>query len=221
MAFSLSWHSLSRALGRNGGPFDLFVLVVLIVLFEFIRGISLRAVIAHQKRGDSIQWNNLVCISFKNRGARHAADDASIFALCDGHSTGCFDRAESFGAVISHARHQNSDHGETKLLSHGMKKNIRGWAMSIDGRPIGEHHHVAAWHAPNHDVAIPRTDKNAAGEKQIAGACFLNLQSAALVEALRKHFRKTFRHVLHNNNCGLKIRWNLRQNKLQCVWTAG
>src|SRR6267143_3024765 len=113
MAFSLSRHSLSRALGRNWGPFDLFVLVV---LFKLIRGISLRTVIAHQVRGDSIEWNNLVGISFKDRGARHAADDASIFALRDGHSARGLDRTESFGAVISHAGHQNSDRSEPKLL---------------------------------------------------------------------------------------------------------
>src|SRR6266702_73223 len=49
----------------------------------------------------------------------------------------------------------------------------------------------------------------------------MNLQSAALVEALREHFRKTFGHVLHNDESGLKIRRNLRQEKLQRVGTAG
>src|SRR5258708_7191231 len=106
MAFSLSWLSLSRALGRNGDPFDLFVLVV---LFKLFRRISLRAVIAHQERCDSIERNNPVGISFDNRGVRHAADDASIFALRDGHATGGLDRAEPFGAVISHAGHEHSD----------------------------------------------------------------------------------------------------------------
>src|SRR5713226_5782559 len=118
MAFSLSRHSLSRALGRNWGPFDLFVLVV---LFKLIRWISLRAVIAHQERSDSIERNNLVGISFVNRGARHAANDASIFALRDGHATGRLDRAEPFGAVISHAGHQDSDRREPQLLRDGMK----------------------------------------------------------------------------------------------------
>src|SRR5260370_29176054 len=118
MAFSLSPRAFSRALGRNWGPFDLFVLVV---LFKLIRWISFRAVIAHQVRGDSIEWNNLVGISFENCGARHAADDASIFALRDGHSAGRLDRAESFGAVIAHAGHQNSDRSEPKLLRDGMK----------------------------------------------------------------------------------------------------
>src|SRR6267378_2082367 len=132
MAFSLSPHSLSRALGRNWGPFDL------VVLFKLIRWISLRAVIAHQVRGDSIEWNNLAGISFKDRGARHPTDHASIFALRDGHSTGRLDRAESFRAVISHAGHQNSDHSEPKLLRDGMEKHIRGRTMYIDGRPIGE-----------------------------------------------------------------------------------
>ena len=103
----------------------------------------------------------------------------------------------------------------------GMKKNIRGGTMPVDGRPVGEHGHVAARHAPNHDVAISRTNKHAPRKQKIAGAGFLDLQGAAFVEAFRKHFRKTFRHVLHNNNCGLKLRGNLRQDKLQRVWAAG
>src|SRR5260370_34309494 len=108
MGFALSRESLSRALGRNWGPFDLFV------LFKLVRGISLRTVIAHQVRGDSIGWNNLVGISFQDPAARHAADDASIFALRDGHSAGRLDRAESFRAVISHTGHQSHDHSEPK-----------------------------------------------------------------------------------------------------------
>jgi len=76
-------------------------------------------------------------------------------------------------------------------------------------------------HATNHDVAIARANEHAPRKQKIAGARFLNLQGAAFVEALRKHFRKTFRHVLHNNNCGLKIRPEFATNKLQRVWSAG
>jgi len=67
--------------------------------------------------------------------------------------------------------------------------------MPINRRPIGEHGHVATRHATNHDVAIARANEHAPRKQKIAGARFLNLQGAAFVEALRKHFRKTFRHV--------------------------
>src|SRR5260370_40790276 len=137
-------------------------------------------------------------MSLENRGPRHAADDASIFALRDGHSAGCPDRAESFGAVISHAGHQNSDRGEPKLLRHGMKKHIRGRTMPVDGRTVRQNYHVTARHAPNHDVAISRANEYAPRKQKVAGAGFLNFEAAAFVEALRKHFRKTFRHVLDN-----------------------
>src|SRR5258708_38103785 len=93
--------------------------------------------------------------------------------------------------------------------------------MSIDRRPIGKHHHIPPGHAATQHVAISRTNQNAAGEKEIAGPRFVNFKSAAFVEAFREHFGETFRHVLHDHNRGLKIRRNLRQNKLQCVWTAG
>src|SRR5216683_549557 len=93
--------------------------------------------------------------------------------------------------------------------------------MPINGRPVGEHRHISPRHATNHDVAISRANEHTSRKQKIAGARFLNFQGAAFVEALRKHFRKTFGHMLHNNNRGLKIRGNLRQNKLQCVWTAG
>src|SRR6267143_311595 len=93
--------------------------------------------------------------------------------------------------------------------------------MSIHGRPIGENYHVPARHTTNHHVAIPGANQNAAGEEQIAGTRFVNFESAAFVEALGEHFGKTFGHVLHNQNRGLKIRGDLRQDKLQSVWAAG
>src|SRR6266481_5728457 len=102
-----------------------------------------------------------------------------------------------------------------------MEEHVRGWTMSVHRRAIGEHHHVSPGHAANHHVTIPRTDQNAAGQEEIARACFVNLKSAAFIEALREHFRKAFRHVLDNQNCGLEIPGDLRQNKLQCIWPAG
>src|SRR5713226_5654198 len=72
----------------------------------------------------------------------------------------------------------------------------------------------------NHHVAVSRTDENAAGKEQIAGTRFVNFKSATFVEALGEHFGETLGHVLHDQNCGMKIRGNLRQNKLQRVWTA-
>jgi len=93
--------------------------------------------------------------------------------------------------------------------------------MPIDGRPIGKNDHATPGHVANHYVAISRTDENAAGEKEIAGPRFMNFKSAAFVEALREHFGETLRHMLHDHNRGLKIRRDLRQDKLQCVWTAG
>src|SRR5713226_9548929 len=221
MAFSLSRHSPSRALGWYGCPFDLFVLFKLLVLLDFVSGAAFRAVITHQERAESIERNNLVRITFKDCGARHATDDAGIFALRDGHSARGLDRAEPLCAIISHACHQHTDDGEAELLSHGMEEHIRGRTMSVNGRPIGENHHVTPGHAANHNVAISRTDQNTTGEEQIAGTRFVNFKSAAFVEALREHFGETFRHVLHDQNCGKKIGWDLRQNKLQSVWTAG
>src|SRR6267378_8292521 len=93
--------------------------------------------------------------------------------------------------------------------------------MSVHGRPIGENYHVSARHTANHHVAISRTNENAASEKEIAGTRFVNFKSAAFVETLGEHFGETLGHVLDNQNGGKKIRGNLRQNKLQRVWTAG
>jgi len=81
-----------------------------------------------------------------------------------------------------------------------MEEHIRGRAMSIDGWPIGENHHAAPRHAANHNVAIPRANQNAASQQEVAGARFVNFKSAALIEALGKHFRKTFGHVLDDND---------------------
>src|SRR5260370_35041555 len=92
--------------------------------------------------------------------------------------------------------------------------------MSVHGRAIGENHHVPPGHPSNHHVTISRTNQNAASEEEIAGARFVYFKSAAFIEALREHFGKTFGHVLHDQNCGKEVRWNLRQDKLQCVWAA-
>jgi len=73
----------------------------------------------------------------------------------------------------------------------------------------------------DHHVAIAGTDQNAAGEKEIAGTRFVNFQSAALVETLRKHFREPFGHMLHDENGGKKIRRDLRKNELQGVRATG
>ena len=58
-------------------------------------------------------------------------------------------------------------------------------------------------------MAIARTDENAAGDKEIPRAGLLNVQSATFVEALGEHFGETFRHVLHDDDGGRKVRRNL------------
>src|SRR6266481_5441041 len=228
MDFSLSPRASSRALGRN---WNLFNSLVLVVLFNFFRAalcrgalycsVSFRAVLVHQKCGEPVERNYLVRISLENRRARHPAHHAGIFALRDGPAARSFDRAETFRAVIAHAGHQNSNRGEPEFLRHGMEQDIRRWTMPIHRRPIGKYGHVSAWHAANHHVAISRTDEHAACEQKISGARFVDFEGAALIEALREHFRESFGHVLHDHDGGLKIRGNLRQDILQRVGAAG
>lgn len=102
-----------------------------------------------------------------------------------------------------------------------MKENVSRWTMTVDRRAVGKNGHVAAWHAANHDVTITRADENAAGNEKIPGAGFLNVESAALVQAFREHLRKTFRHVLNDKNACGKVRRNLRENVLKSVRAAG
>src|SRR6267142_831312 len=228
MDFSLSRRASSRALGRN---WNLFNFLVLVVLFNFFRGalcrgdlycsVPFRAVLVHQKCGEHIERNNFVRISLENRRPRHSAHDAGIFALRDSHSTSGFDRAETFRAVIAHAGHQKPDGGKPKFQRHGMEQNIGRWTMSIHRGAIGKYGHVSARHAANHHVAISWTDEHASCDQKISRARFVNFEGAALIEALHKHFRESLGHVLHDHDGGLKIRGNLRQNKLQRVRAAG
>src|SRR3989440_2260618 len=111
MAFSLSPPPPSRALGRNGG---LVVLFKLFVLLDSASGAAFRAVVAHQVRAESIERNNLVRVSFEDCGARHAADDAGVFTLRNGHSARRLDRTEPLGPIISHA---GQDRKSTRLNS--------------------------------------------------------------------------------------------------------
>jgi hypothetical protein len=67
MAFSLSHHSLSRALGRNGGPFVLFGLIVLVISIILVELIWQDFVPRHNcspSTRNAIERDNLVCITF-------------------------------------------------------------------------------------------------------------------------------------------------------------
>ena len=88
---------------------------------------------ADQVRTQSFERQHLLNVSLQHRGARHSTDDASFFALGDGHSTGGFDSADALGSVFAHARHDDADGSDAEFLGDGMKQNIGGWTMAIDG----------------------------------------------------------------------------------------
>src|ERR1700688_4506163 len=102
-----------------------------------------------------------------------------------------------------------------------MKKYVDRRTMAVDRRTIGQNGHITARHSANHQMPVAWTDEDAAGNKEIAGARFLNFESAAFIEAFCKHFRKAFRHVLHYQDARRKVRRNLRQNILERVRPAG
>jgi len=107
------------------------------VLVEFFCAGALSAIVLNQVGGDTFQWNHFVGVALRNSSAGHAADYAGVFALRDGHATGSFERTEAFGAVFTHAGHQEADGGGAKLLSDGMKENVGRWAVTVDGRAVG------------------------------------------------------------------------------------
>src|SRR2546430_1325310 len=129
MAFSLSPPPPSRALGRNGG---LVVLFKLFVLLDFASGAAFRAVVAHQVRAESIERNNLVRVSFEDCGARHAADDAGVFTLRNGHSARRLDRAEPLGPVKAAGGMTIAQSEDTCVVS-GMPRAaiLKGYANKI------------------------------------------------------------------------------------------
>jgi hypothetical protein len=47
-------------------------------------------------------------------------------------------------------------------------------------------------------VAIAGTNQDTPSNEEIARARFLNVERAALIEALREHFGKALRHVLND-----------------------
>src|SRR5207245_3787858 len=164
MAFSLSLHTSSRAMGRYGCPFGFFVLL------DFLPKVSLGAVMIHQEVPQPFQRNHFVGVAFEDGGARHAAHHTTLFALRDSHAAGGFKCAEPLGAVFTHAGHQNAHGHQPEFLGDGMEKYICGGTMAVDGWTIRENHHVATRHAAHHDVAIAWADENAAREEKITGA---------------------------------------------------
>src|SRR5262249_39173212 len=151
-------------------------------------------------RSDGIERENSLRVILDNGGAGHAGNDARVFALRDGETAGSFDGAQTFGSVFPHAGHEHANGSRAKLLSYGVKEDVNGRTMAIDGSGIVEHGDVAARHAANHHVAVARADQNTPGEEEIAGAGFLHVEGAALVEAAREHFGKAFGHVLNKKN---------------------
>ena len=115
----------------------------------------------------------------------------------------------------------NADGGEAEFLCDGMKENVGGRAMTVDGGAVRENDHVAARHATNHHVAIAGADEHAAGDEQVAGLGFADIERAAFVEAAGEHVGETFGHVLDDDEGRGKIRGKLREQILQRVGTAG
>src|SRR5437879_11972819 len=96
-----------------------------------------------------------------------------------------------------------------------MEEHVRGWTMSAHRRAIGEHHHISPGQPANNHVTIPWTDQNAAGQEEIAGACFVNVKSAAFIEARDEQFGKSFTRRLDNTESCLELRREWRTEHQQ------
>src|ERR1700676_182771 len=222
MAFSLSQHTESSALRRNGGPFG-FIVLFFIEFFGSIGLVGTRtvgAILADEMAAERIEGQNFCDVAFENGGAGHAADHAGIFTLRESHAAGGFDGAETFVPVFAHAGHDDADGSEGEFLRDGVKEHVGGRAVTVDGRAVRKNHHVSARHAADHHVAIAGANKCAAGEEQITGTRFLDIEGTAFIEAPGKHFGEAFGHVLDDENGGRKVRRKLRQDKLQSVGAA-
>src|SRR5258708_4629103 len=219
------------------GSRDPFILVVLVVLIGLVVSIVLFGTIKlflalalgrrpttkihDQVLADGVKRHNAIGVALDDCGARHSRNHASVFTLRDGDSAGRLDCAETFRAVFAHAGHQNADGHRAKFLRDRMKQNVHRRTVTVYWSGIAEHRHVSARHAANHHVAIAGTNQRAAGQQQVAGTRFLNFNGAAFIQAARKHFGKTFRHMLHDEQGAGKVRGNLRKDELQGVASAG
>src|SRR5215472_5961234 len=123
MAFSLSPRAFSRAMGCYGYPFVLFAflkLFGLVVFLSFLPKIFVGTIVMHQEGTKTVQRNNLVRMSLEDRGARHPTDYAGVFALGNGHAADALDGAQTLGAVITHAGHEQPNGSQAKFLGDGV-----------------------------------------------------------------------------------------------------
>src|ERR1700681_738340 len=132
MAFSFSRRPVLWALGRNG-CFIEFLVLFLLILFG-----ALESALAHETRAQGVERYNFVGIAVSDRGARHSADYAGVFALRHGHSAGGLDGPQAFRAVIAHPGHDYSDRREPEFLRDGMKQNVRGWPVAVHWRAVSQ-----------------------------------------------------------------------------------
>src|SRR5882724_3334559 len=232
------WHNLlldpgprSRTVCGSRYPFNFFVLVGLVVpvvlvgtIELFLARRSLRCAIASKIRdqmlANHVEWHDAICITLQNGGTRHSRDNAGVLALRDRHSASGFHGALPFGAVFTHACHQNSHAHWAKFLRDRVEKHVYGRPVAIHRSRIAQHRHVSSWHAAHHHVAITWTNQRAPRQQEIAGLRLLNFQFTTFIQPASKHFRETFGHMLDDQQAAGKLRGNLRKNKLERVWSA-
>src|SRR5579859_2104331 len=73
------------------GTIELFLALVMFVAF----GRAFTAEMRGEVRADRIERQNMIGVTFENRGARHSRHHAGVFALGDGDAAGSFDCAET------------------------------------------------------------------------------------------------------------------------------
>src|SRR5258708_6715360 len=164
MAFSFSLRTVLCAVGRNGCPFVfllLFRLIISLCLLSFVAfraGPPPPAILRNKVGAQPIERDDFVYVPFLNCGVGHAADDAGVLALREGHAAGSFDGTETLRSVVAHASHDDAHGSEAELLGHRMKQNISRRPMATDRGPTGKDRNVSASHVANPQTTVAGTN---------------------------------------------------------------
>ena len=220
------------ALGRNWCPFGFVELVVLVSFGAIFFGLvgffgaaeALASILRSEEIADLFERDDAVRVALvmAARGMPLTTQVSSLCAMAKPPAALITPRPSAPSSPMPVMRTPTV--ASENSWATEWKENVYGRTMTVDGCAVGENGHVAAGHTTNHHVAIAGADEHAAGEKQVAGLGFADIERAAFVEALCEHFGKAFGHVLHDENrarenpleaarARIAVRWGLRSRR--------
>jgi hypothetical protein len=111
-----------------------------------------------------------------------------------------FHLEEALGAIVAHAGHENPEGAGTRGLCDGAEQYIDAGPVTRNKRPFADFEKISRTDAVDKRVAISGGYVSAARDHSVAMRSFSDLNSAYSIESPCERGRKTFGHMLHDDD---------------------